>query len=114
MSFADAPILGVIVWSLLCLATLGVLVWSIHSRWRQSAGMRFPAGYRIDANKIGWRARLAHLPLWLRFVALTLLVIAIARPQLTEAETADVEGIDIVVAFDTVEEISVVFYSFFL
>jgi len=38
--------------------------------------------------------------MWLRFLALLLLLIGLARPQKIEAETAEVEGVDIVVAFD--------------
>ncbi len=63
-------------------------------------GMRFPVRPRLNGVSPGWRARLSHLPTYLRFAALILLFVALLRPQLAQTETADVEGIDIVVAFD--------------
>ncbi len=100
MTFADAPLQGHIIWALLVLLAGVAIIVAIRTRWSGAAGLRFPAGHRVDGVRPGWRARLAHLPLWSRCLAVTLLVIAVARPQLTEKETAEVEGIDIVVAFD--------------
>lgn len=72
--------------------------------WRRRAaripGLRFPARHRLDGVRRGWRARLVGAPFWLRAAALALLLFALTRPQLSEHETADVEGIDIVVALD--------------
>lgn len=49
-----------------------------------------------------WRVRLRHLPMALRTAALTLIVVALARPQTTTPRGAerDVEGIDIMMAMD--------------
>lgn len=69
-------------------------------RGRDVPGLRFPARHRLDGVKRGLRARLVHLPLALRVCAVLLCVAALTRPQLTSAETAEVEGIDIVVALD--------------
>jgi len=70
--------------------------------WRRRgarSGLLFPAA-RLRGLRRGWRARLAHAPLALRGLALALGVAALARPQIPREETAEVEGIDIVVAFD--------------
>jgi Ca-activated chloride channel family protein len=79
------------------LATWGRAWWR---RKRSIPGLRFPARPRVDGVARGWRARLVHLPLGLRLGALVLFLVALTRPQLTAAETADVEGIDIVVCLD--------------
>jgi len=86
-------------WVLVALTAVGAL-YGWRKRWGHAPGMRFPARERLKGVKRGWRTRLVHLPLVLRFAALALMLVALTRPQLTEAETADVEGIDIVVAFD--------------
>lgn len=86
-------------WVLVGLTALGALHgW--RKRWAHAPGLRFPARERVARVKRGWRARLVHAPLLLRFGALGLMLAALTRPQLPEAETAEVEGIDIVVAFD--------------
>lgn len=86
-------------WALVALTAVG----AIHGwrrRWGHAPGLRFPARERLAGVRRGLRARLVHLPLLLRFGALALALVALTRPQLPEAETAEVEGIDIVVAFD--------------
>lgn len=86
-------------WVLVALTAVG----AIHGwrrRWGHAPGLRFPARERLAGVRRGLRARLVHLPLLLRFGALALALVALTRPQLPEAETAEVEGIDIVVAFD--------------
>ncbi|MCA9542298.1 MAG: BatA domain-containing protein, partial [Myxococcales bacterium] len=100
MSWADASIWAQVAWIALVVVAViaGGRAWL--RRWGGAAGMRFPAKHRTEGVKRGLRARLLHLPLALRLIAVALLLVALARPQLTEAETADVEGIDIVVAFD--------------
>ncbi len=86
-------------WVLVGLTALGA-IHGWRKRWAHAPGLRFPARERVKHVRRGWRARLAHAPLLLRFAALGLMLAALTRPQLPEAETAEVEGIDIVVAFD--------------
>lgn len=86
-------------WILVGLTVIGAL-YGWRKRWAHAPGLRFPARERLKGVRRGWRVRLAHLPLALRFGALALMLMALTRPQLPEAETAEVEGIDIVVAFD--------------
>lgn len=50
---------------------------------------------------VSWRVRLIHLPVLLRCLAFTLLVVAMARPQTHNAwDEKTVEGIDIMLAMD--------------
>ena len=100
MSFAEAPLITQICYWAMAAIALTVGCWRWFKRWRRAAVMTYPAQQRLKGAKTGWRARLVHLPLGLRLLAVVTLFIALARPQLTEAETAEVEGIDIVVAFD--------------
>ncbi|MEE2787407.1 MAG: hypothetical protein VX589_08720, partial [Myxococcota bacterium] len=100
MTYHDTSIELVAVWGALVLLSLGIWFFAWRRRWTQIPGMRFPIGHRMKAVKRGLRARMTHSPLALRFFSLGLILFAIARPQLTENETAEVEGIDIVVAFD--------------
>lgn len=86
-------------WVLVALTAIGA-VHGWRKRWAHAPGLRFPARERLAGVRRGWRARLAHAPLALRFAALALMLVALTRPQLPQDETADVEGIDIVVAFD--------------
>ncbi|MBU1899784.1 VWA domain-containing protein [Myxococcota bacterium] len=91
-------------WTWAGLAALGLLtLLTALFAWlrrRRVPGLRFPARPRLDGVKRGWRARLVFAPVALRGVALILLFIALTRPQLADEETAEVEGIDIVVALD--------------
>lgn len=88
-----------IAYGLLCLAALAVFV-RAHRARNGAPGLRFPAKHRTERVKAGWRARLVHLPLYLRMVAVAALLFALTRPQLARDDTAEVEGIDIVVALD--------------
>ena len=86
-------------WALVGLVVAGLLRAWLRRR-RLSSGVRYPTRFRIDGVRRGWRARLVQLPFLLRVVALALAVVALSRPQQTSAETAEVEGIDIVIALD--------------
>lgn len=47
------------------------------------------------------RGKLVHLPIWLRMLALTCVILALARPQIRNSETSSTgEGIDIVLSID--------------
>ena len=100
MTYHDTGLSMQIIWW--SLALVSAIIWLIawRRRWRSAPGVRFPTGHRMAGVKRGLRAHLVHFPLVIRLLALGLVLVALARPQLTEAETAEVEGIDIVVAFD--------------
>ncbi len=81
---------------------LMVLIFGVlaFERRNRCAGYRFPAEQRLKDLPKGWRAKLLHLPLIVRGLALLLMLFAATRPQWAQEETAEVEGIDIVVALD--------------
>ncbi len=99
MIFPKYPIWIWVAYALLCIAAVVVFVRAFRSR-RGAPGLRFPGKHRTEGVKRGFRARLVHLPLYLRMVAVAALLLAITRPQLARDDTAEVEGIDIVVALD--------------
>lgn len=72
--------------------------------WRYARGQRpalvLSTGGRLAHFARGWVARLAWLPAALRVVAVALLLVAVARPQLPSPELTRKEGIDIVIALD--------------
>lgn len=82
-------------WWLLLLLLLPLLAWRHHRRWEPGA-LTFS---RLPAAAAGaWRL---HLPFYCRLLALALLVVALARPQLGYAwEETTTEGIDIELALD--------------
>lgn len=100
MSWPEYDLWVVVAFGALAVAALVLLAVAWGRRWSGAAGMRYPAKTRLRAVGPGWRARLVHLPLVLRAAAVVLLLAALTRPQLPEEETAEVEGIDIVVALD--------------
>lgn len=85
---------------------LWVPVWGLAAAvvWRgRAAALAFPAGERARAAKPSTRARLARLlPVLLPAAALTLAVVALARPQSVSALPGDDgRGVDIVLAIDS-------------
>lgn len=92
-------------WGLVALA-VGIAGRAWWRRTARTPGMRYPARFRMEGVKRGIRARLVRFPFWLRIGAVGCLLVALTRPQLTSAETAEVEGIDIVVAFDFSQSMS--------
>jgi Ca-activated chloride channel family protein len=84
---------------LLLLVLIPMVVWL---RRKRSEGT--PATFSSTAGLAGFgattRVRLRWIPSALRAVALTLLVIALARPQSIKADTSQSEGIDIALVLD--------------
>jgi Ca-activated chloride channel homolog len=72
--------------------------------WRQKythAEMQYSHSVFIKDVKKSFRLYLLHLPFILRILVLSLLIIALARPQSTsKLQNVNVEGIDIVMAID--------------
>ena len=73
--------------------------------WREGrriSDFRFPAVTHLKSLDKTWRIRLRHLPFVLRALAVSLLVVVLARPQKFDAETKRrVEGIDNILCIDT-------------
>ncbi len=71
---------------------------------------RFPSYYQValrvpglpkDSLPKNWRMEIASLPIWLNYLAMGLIIIALARPQkILKEEKIDAEGIDIMLATD--------------
>lgn len=99
MIWPDYPLWAHIAYWALVLASALALGWAWRTRRVKTPGMRFPTR-RLKGVQPGLRARLVNLPLLLRTLAVPLLLVALTRPQLPQEETAEVEGIDIVVALD--------------
>ena len=81
-----------------CLLTLIGLVIGYRKQGIR-ASFLFPSK-RLHSLKKTWRSRFVHTPFFFRTFGILALLFALARPQVPQEETADVEGIDIVVAFD--------------
>lgn len=62
---------------------------------------RFPTLAHVKSLSKSWRVRLRHTPFVLRTIGLSLLIVALARPQEFDSESKrSIEGIDIVMCID--------------
>lgn len=87
-------------WFLLALPALALFeFWPGRSRHGAMAFTRASAFGRGGLSR-GWRVYLVPVPRALRLAALALLILAMARPQISESEEARVEGIDIYLVLD--------------
>lgn len=85
-------------WFLLLLLPLPWLLWQ---RLRAAPAALLWSSHRIAAGvPSGWRAKLVHLPDVLLALAVALLVVAMARPQIIDRELLSGDGIDIMIALD--------------
>ena len=89
-------------WAFILLALFPlVLIWLWVQRGKLRASIQFSRTKMFREAGLTIRARLAKLPLILKWLALVLMVIALARPQKADTKVSrDVEGIDIIVALD--------------
>ena len=70
-------------------------------RWSRPAGIRFGNTAAARQPRRPWKLTLLPYVSWLKWIALVLLVIGVARPQATEArEVISGEGVDIALALD--------------
>jgi Ca-activated chloride channel family protein len=88
-----------VLWLLLLIP---LLAWdTIRREGTRRASIRFPAAGELGSLPSGVMHRLRHLPLALRLIAVTLLVVALARPQSGERfEETDSLGLDIALVLD--------------
>lgn len=95
MEFANTEYL------LLLLLIIPYIIWCLMYRKKAEPAMRLSDTSIFRVAPITWRVRLMPLPMILRIMAFTLLVIAMARPQTRNAwQNKEVEGIDIMLAVD--------------
>ena len=81
-----------------------VALWIVRGR-RRGGGVLFPSLSLLPPQSRSWRSRtwVRSLPMALRAVALVLMVVALARPQVVSASEVPVEAIDICVVLDVSE-----------
>ena len=78
-----------------------IIVWMILWNKKRESSILWPSSYMIEKN-INWKVILKYALRFTRLVALSAIIVALARPQTTEVstETLSKEGIDIVIAMD--------------
>lgn len=78
-----------------------IIVWMILWNKKRESSILWPSSYMIEKN-INWKVILKYALWFTRLVALSAIIVALARPQTTEVstETLSKEGIDIVIAMD--------------
>jgi len=85
----------------LLLAVPLMLAWYLRRGRKQFLNLRVPTLRSFDAGAGGWRVGFRHLPMVMRLLAFSLLVVALARPQTSsEGENVTTEGIDIILVTD--------------
>ena len=89
-------------WALALLVLVPLLAWNALRRdGGRRAGIRFPGASDLRGLSGGWAQRLRGFPLILRLAALTLMILALARPQSGESfEEVESLGLDIALALD--------------
>ncbi len=85
-------------WFLLCLLLVAAVTWTRLRAW--PASLQISTLRTVAQVKPSLRLRLRWLPDLLRTVALSILVVALARPQIVDQEVLSGEGVDIMIAFD--------------
>lgn len=81
---------------------IGLLIAWYFLRGHKSTGTLSVSGFEgISGRAAGWRSHFRHVLFAFRMIALSLLILALARPQSTNRwERVSTEGIDIVMAID--------------
>lgn len=83
------------------LVLIPMIFWYIKELHQTDASMQISTHKSLATFRKSTKIRLLHLPFCLRIVAVTLLVLALARPQsFNQWRTEDTEGIDIMIAMD--------------
>ncbi len=95
MEFANPKLL----WLLLLVPAL--ILWYVLRHKKQEAPLSFSCLNGFVKLPKTWKAYLRHLLIVLKMAALSLLIVALARPQSSSTNsTSNIEGIDIVMAMD--------------
>ncbi|MBN1463847.1 MAG: VWA domain-containing protein [Paludibacteraceae bacterium] len=86
---------------LLLLALIPLIIWYILRQSKSEADFQISGLQLIDKIPVSKKIYLRHLPFVLRLLAITLIVIVIARPQSSNSwQDQTTEGIDIIIAED--------------
>ena len=95
MTFASPAYLLLLI---LLIPVIGWYIWELHD---QDASLQVSSAASLARQKKSTRIYLLHVPFILRVAAITLLSIALARPQLSNRWSKEsTEGIDIMMALD--------------
>ncbi len=87
-------------WLLILLIIFPLFVYFQNKRKKESS-FRFPSTAIIEDVSKGWKARFYRLPLYLRWLAIFLLIIGLCGPRKVLDQTiVESEGIDIVLSLD--------------
>lgn len=85
----------------LLLLLFPIIGWYIYELRKSDASVQISDTTSLAAQPKSWRIWLLHVPFGLRVAAITLLSLALARPQLTNRWSSEsTEGIDIMMALD--------------
>lgn len=85
----------------LLLALIPIIGWYIYKMHKADASIQMPSAAPFKRSPHSWRIYLRHIPFVMRVAAIVLLIIALARPQLSNSwSTQTTEGIDIMMAMD--------------
>ncbi|KAA6318213.1 hypothetical protein EZS27_031752, partial [termite gut metagenome] len=85
----------------LLLLLIPYIVWYIMQRKKSEATLQISDTRVYATAPKSYKIYLLHLPFVLRIIALTLIIIVLARPQTTSSrQNTEVEGIDIMLAID--------------
>jgi Ca-activated chloride channel homolog len=89
-------------WFLYFLAVIPILaLWYWFRGRKLESSITYSSLNPFNTLPVSWRERLKHFPVALRFLALALLIVALARPQsFSSGEDIYAEGIDIAVVLD--------------
>ena len=86
---------------LLFLLLIPYIIWYFLYRKKTEPTMRMSDTYAYQFAPKSWRIRLIHLPMLLRVLTFSMLILALARPQTHHSwGNKTVEGIDIMLAMD--------------
>jgi Ca-activated chloride channel family protein len=85
----------------LLLVLVPMIVWYIFRFRKSGASIRFSSFMGFRTIRKGWKHYLRHLPFVLQIAGISLLTVALARPQSSSNwQNVTTEGIDIVIALD--------------
>lgn len=83
------------------LLLIPIIYWYIKELYKSDASLQISSHQKLASASKTLRVRLLHLPFILRILAVSLIIIAIARPQSSSSwQTQNTEGIDIMIALD--------------
>lgn len=83
------------------LLLIPVVYWYLRELYKSDASLQISSHRNLASMPKSMRIRLLHLPFILRISAVILIIIAVARPQVSNSwKTENTEGIDIIIALD--------------